>query len=406
MRLTEREIDRLACPPGSRDKLVFDDVQKGLAVRVTVTGSKTYLAQYTISGQKRRVPLGACSAISLTKAREACVGIMGNRAHGIDTAAERKVQAAADRAAAERERLTLAALVDSWQQLHLTQRRARYTREAVRALRHAFPRQWDRPAEELGRPAVVRVLDAIAKSGRTSIASRTAAYGRACFQWGLKRGTVAANPFSALPAIGEKPKRDRVLSDDELSAVWRAASVMPLPFGGIVRLLILTGQRREEVAGIAWAELSDDFSIWTIAANRTKNGVPHVVPLAEPARALLRALPRAGDLVMPGDRPPSPFSGWSKAKTRLDTTSGIADWVLHDLRRTMATGLQRLGVRLEVTEAVLNHISGSRAGIVGIYQRHDWAAEKRAALDAWAKHVMGAVEGRDPAANVVSLAGR
>src|SRR5207248_2399743 len=159
---------------------------------------------------------------------------------------------------------------------------------------------------------------------------------------------------------------------------------MALPFGAIVRLLILTGQRREEVGGMTWTELNGDFSTWTIAASRTKNGTPHVVPLADRTREVLRTLPRTGALVMPGDRPPAPFSGWSKAKARLVAESGIADWVLHDLRRTMATGLQRLGVRLEVTEAVLNHISGSRAGIVGIYQRHDWASEKRAALDAWA----------------------
>jgi integrase len=302
--------------------------------------------------------------------------------------------------------LTLAVLVDTWQQLHLTQRRARYAREAVRALRHAFPRQWDHPAERFDRAAVVRVLDGIAKAGHPSIASRTAAYGRACFQWALKRGTVAANPFAALPAIGEKPKRDRVLTDNELVAIWRAAAAMGPPFGPIVRLLILTGQRREEVGGMTWAELSDDFLTWTIAASRAKNGTPHVVPLAEPARELLRSLPRAGALVMPGDRPPAPFSGWSKAKARLDVAAGVADWVLHDLRRTMATGLQRLGVRLEVTEAALNHISGSRAGIVGIYQRHNWAAEKRAALEAWASHVMALVEGREPGANVVALAGR
>jgi integrase len=215
----------------------------------------------------------------------------------------------------------------------------------------------------------------------------------------------AINPFAALPAIGERPKRDRVLSDDELVAIWQAASATLPPFGNIVRLLILTGQRVAEVSGMGWAELSPDLSTWTIAASRAKNGVPHLVPLSRLAQEILRGLPRAGEIIMPG-RAEGAFNGFSKAKARLDTTSGVADWTLHDLRRTMATGLQRLGVRLEVTEAVLNHISGSRAGIVGIYQRHDWAAEKRAALDAWAAHVRAAIEGGEAEQNVITLAGR
>ena len=166
-------------------------------------------------------------------------------------------------------------------------------------------------------------------------------------------------------------------------------------------------------------ELSDDLSTWTIPGERTKNGAVHVVPLSEPARALLREL-LPGDvnevkrvaseaLVLPGAAS-TPFSGWSKAKAALDRAvavargASLAPWSVHDLRRTVATGLQRLGVRLEVTEAVLNHISGSRAGIAGVYQRHDWAAEKRAVLDAWAAHVLAAAEGQSPTGNVVTLA--
>jgi integrase len=166
-------------------------------------------------------------------------------------------------------------------------------------------------------------------------------------------------------------------------------------------LLILTGQRREEVAGMTWAEVSDDFSSWTIPASRAKNGATHIVPTSEPARELLRSLPQINELVFPGLR--GPFNGWSKAKSALDAKSGVTDWRLHDLRRTVATGLQRLGVRLEVTEQVLNHVSGSRAGIVGVYQRHDFANEKRAALEAWGSHVEAIVEGRTPESNVLKL---
>ena len=138
-------------------------------------------------------------------------------------------------------------------------------------------------------------------------------------------------------------------------------------------------------------------------SRRAKNGATHIVPLSAPAQDLLRGVPRSGELAFPGLR--GTFNGFSLAKAALDAKSGVTNWRLHDLRRTMATGLQRLGVRLEVTEQVLNHVSGSRAGIVGVYQRHDFASEKRAALDAWGEHVMRIAEGRAAMGNVVTLNG-
>jgi integrase len=229
---------------------------------------------------------------------------------------------------------------------------------------------------------------------------------------------VHANPFAHLPVTKSVAKRERVLTDDEIGEIWRAAGTVSVPYGTIIRILVLTGQRRGEVAGMTWGELSDDRSVWTMPGQRTKNGVTHVVPLSAPARDLIRGL-LPGDsnqvkriasdaLVLPGAAS-TPFSGWSKAKAALDRAvaevrgAGLPPWSVHDLRRTVATGLQRLGVRLEVTEAVLNHISGSRAGIAGVYQRHDWAAEKRAALDAWATHVLAVAEQRGVSDNVVKL---
>jgi integrase len=231
------------------------------------------------------------------------------------------------------------------------------------------------------------------------MAARSAAYGKAAYGWAVKRGTLSVNPFSNLP-VTPTVKRERVLCDDELAALWRATASAG-PFNGIVRLLLLTGQRREEVAGMTWAEVSDDFSTWIIPASRAKNGATHIVPLSMLVQDLLRSLLQFGEFVFPGVR--GPFNGWSKAKAGLDARAGVTNWRLHDLRRTAATGLQRLGVRLEVTEQVLNHVSGSRAGIVGIYQRHDFANEKRAALEAWGEHVEAIVEGRTLDGNVISL---
>jgi integrase len=290
--------------------------------------------------------------------------------------------------------------------LHLSNRRERYRSEAVRALRHAFGKAWDRPADALDRAAVVRSLDAIAKAGHGAIAARTAAYGRACFSWHAKRGAVTSNPFATLPAFGPRVSRERVLSDLELAAVWHAAEAIPGSFGRIVQLLILTGARRSEVAGMLWSELDADLETWSIGRDRMKAGAVHVVPLSPQARTLLSEIDRGDGLVLPGDRPGRPVGGWSKGKAALDRATSVEGWTLHDLRRTVATGLQRLGVRLEVTEAVLGHTSGSRAGIVGVYQRHDWQTEKRGALDAWGRHVEAIVNGEGATENVVKLAAR
>jgi integrase len=394
MKLTQRRIETIRCPAGKKDILVFDDEQKGLGVRVTAGGGKSFLAQYRHAGVKRRIPLGSCSAISLADARSAVKAIMGDVAKGSDPASERKRKAAHDA-------LTLETLVRQWETLNLADRRKRYATEAVRALRYAFASLLKTPAAELGRNAVVRVLDGLANDGKTAMASRTAAYGRACYQWAVKRGSLSTNPFHALP-LAAAVKRERVLTDDELRAIWRATE-KPSSYNGIVRASILSGQRREEIAGLTWRELAPDLATWTLPSSRTKNRAEHIIPLSEQMRALLGAQPRRDetDLVFPGLN--GPFNGFSKAKEALDKASRVNNWRLHDLRRSLASGLQKLGVRLEVTEAVLGHVSGSRAGIVGVYQRHNWADEKRAALDAWGAYVAALVEGREARGNVTSL---
>jgi len=398
LKLTETTIAKLACPPGKKDVLIFDEIQRGLAVRVTASGGKSYLVQYTASGVKRRIPLGA---LSLALARSAAAAVLGEVAQGRDPAGDRKAAALAAKVKAAHVALTLGVLVDQWAALGLADARASYSSEAVRAVRKAFAKQLPLPAADLSRADVIRVLDEITAAGSPQMAGRTAAYGRACYGWALKRGSVDVNPFVNLPTAAVV-RRDRVLSDPELRSIWQASA------GGgssnsIVRLLMLTGQRANEVAGMQWDELSDDLATWTVPGSRAKNGKASVVALSTQARAIIAGAVRyeGNKLVFPGET--GVYQGWGRAKDRLDEQSGVSGWVLHDLRRTVATGLQRLGVRLEVTEAVLNHVSGSRGGITGIYQRYTWDAEKRAALNAWGAHVEAIAEGREPAGNVTQL---
>jgi integrase len=397
MKLTQRRIEALECPAGKKDVLVFDDEQRGLGVRVTAGGGKSFLVQYRHAGEKRRMFLGLCAAVSLANARLAARQIVGAVAAGKDPAGDRKAAALE----AKREALTLDALIDQWAKLHLAGKRPNYSAAAVSALRRSFAKHLKAPAAGLDRATVVRVLDGLATAGKDATAGATARYGSALFGWAIRRGSLPVSPFERIP-IAATVRRDRVLSDDEIRRVWKATEGAGA-FNAIVRALLLTGQRREEVSGLTWSELDPGLSVWTLPATRSKNGEPHVIPVSAQMESLLRAQPRGSraDLVFPGDR--GVFSGWSKSKDRLDRRSGVTDWTLHDLRRTTATGLQKLGVRLEVTESVLNHISGSRAGIVGVYQRHEWSDEKCAALNAWGARVAAIVEGRDPANNVTEL---
>lgn len=418
VKLTMNRIAELQCPAEKKDMLVFDDEQRGLVVRVSANGSKSYLAQYTFAGSKRRVPLGSVSALSLKAAREAVQAIQGEVAKGHDPADERKSAAQEARRKALEDALTLDRLLEDWKSLHLADKREGYANEALRAVRRAFEKSRKLPAADLTRAVVVHALDAITREGSSAMASATRRYGAACYSWATKRGTVEVNPFANLPTVSTT-KRDRVLTDDELIALWRATAEGG-PFNAIVRTLLLTGQRREEVAGLTRDELSTDFATWTLPAARAKNGQDHIVPLSEAVRAIVRAAPEWKDsrLVFRGRG--GVFAGFSKAKDELDTRmlkhlvmlaaergeekpEALKPWRLHDLRRTLATGLQCLGVRLETTEAVLNHVSGSRAGIVGVYQRHDFSAEKRVALDAWAEHVAAVVDGRKVKENIIEL---
>ena len=246
-------------------------------------------------------------AFSLSKAREAAAAVMGDVAKERNPAAERKEAAAAEWAKRVRGRLTLAILIQDSARLHLAHRRPRYATKAVRALRHALAKHLERPAEDLDRAAVVHALDSLSRrrkaKGKDQVAPRNRHRWPHRRLWtsllrsAIKRGTVPSNPFAELPLPTTINKRDRVLNDEEVTAIWRAAGEATHPFGAIVRLLMLTGQRREEVAGMTWAELSEDLATWTIPATRTKNGIPHLVPLSQPASKILQALRSDG----PGD---------------------------------------------------------------------------------------------------------
>ena len=258
------------------------------------------------------------------------------------------------------------------------------------------------------------------------MANRTLAVFRKLCNWAVSKDIIAASPCLGIEAPTGERSRDRVLGDEEIKLAWQAFELIGGPFGPVCKLLLLTGARRDEVASMEWRELDLEAKVWRLPKERTKNKRPHEISLSGAAVEIIKGLPRIegrSGLVFSTTGKTS-VSGFSRAKTAIDRhiaetlrkeaeTRGEdsaeikapEQWQVHDLRRTVATNLQKLGVKLEVTEAVLNHVSGSRAGIVGIYQRHEYAAEKRAALDAWARRLEEIVSGAG-ASNVVQWKAR
>src|SRR5262249_28570771 len=252
---------------------------------------------------------------------------------------------------------------------------------------------------------VLAILARGADGGPPIAAHRVFAAVRKFFNWCAARDILAASPCAGVKPPTAERARDRVLSDDELRVVWAAADKLGGTFGPLVKLLALTGQRRDEVARMRWAEVDIKNRLWTLAPARVKNNQPHEVPLSTATLAVLERVPRvAGSPFVLTNGGASPASGYSKGKRRIDALlpAGMPAWRLHDLRRTCASGLARLGINLPTIEKTLNHTSHSFAGIVRVYQKHSFADEKRAALEAWGNFVAALVEGK-PASKVVRL---
>jgi integrase len=264
-------------------------------------------------------------------------------------------------------------------------------------MKDAMPFLYGRDIGSIGRRDILDILDRMEERGHPIGARRMHARLHRLFVWAIGRGIIAVNPVSGAPKPGTETIRERALNDQELLKVWNAAGELRA-YGNVVRMLILTGLRRDEIGSLRWDELDLEAGVITIPGSRTKNGEPHLIPLSAPALAILAGVPRNGDFVF------GRMSGWSRRKAMLDELAPIAPWRLHDLRRTLATGLQKLKVPLVVTESVLGHTAGSRGGIVKVYQQHDYLDEKRAALESWGAHVMAVIHG-DVRGNVVLFRG-
>ena len=379
--LTDETVEAVESPSSGMIELA-DNVTVGLRIRVSSTGMRTFILRRRVQGKMQTITLGRFSrtGFGVEAARSAAVPILQR-----DSAPRALLkQRQADQ--------TMRALVRSY----LTSKgHLKSVREIKRILhRDILPHFGDRQPETISRSEITSYLDEF-KSSSTALAA--AAQLHAFFSWYLPRcDALTHNPCSDAGRPPRIKARDRILTAEEIRALWKVSGREGAPFGTGVRLLMLTLQRRSEVFGAHLDEFDLGNAQWLIPAARTKNCRSHFVPLSVAAVRVLRGETSrgAGGLLFPSRANPShSVSGFSKAWKRMceavekEMGRAVERFTMHDLRRTGATMLQSLGVRIEVTEAVLNHVTGSRGGIVGVYQRHHYLPEKTEALSAWARHL-------------------
>jgi len=399
MRLTLKSATALRLPPGKKDHIEFDDVLPGFGLRLREGGSRTWVYQYTLGSKQRRIALGKAGALTPEKARELAADLHAKVRLGGDPAADK----ALGKASAA---LSFKAIADRYltrQRLALRPRSYNDVERHMLAYSKCFHGM---PIATIDQRTVAARLGQIVDESGAVTANRVRATLSAMYSWAMREGLVAANPV-ALTNQQPEQARDRVLSDAELVAIWNACR--DDDYGRIVRLLLLSGQRLSEIANLHWSELDFARNLIELPAARVKNKLAHQVPMSDYMSAILAAQRRIEGRDLLFGRGERSFQGWNLAKQKLDARIAAAGkplppWTHHDLRRTCATRMADLGVLPHVIEAVLNHVSGHKAGIAGIYNRAVYAAEKAQALTLWANHIAAITQGRTD--NVTPLAKR
>jgi len=388
MKFSPRNTASLKLPAGKLDHIEWDDTVSGFGIRIREGGSRTWIYRYRFGNIQRSFKLGDANSVPLAVARKNASQLEAEVRLGGDPAGKKDL-------AKQEGQNTFALVAERFLDARRPEVRPSTITEYERHLRRDCSSLHRLPVSSVTQAGIAKLLNGATGS---ATANRLRATLSAMFVWALKEGMVL--PHGNVAAFTRKraeTARDRVLSDKELRTIGAALSNDD--YSTILRLLILTGSRADEIAGLEWAEIVD--GALNLPGSRTKNGRGHTIPLSKPALKILATIERRGDHVF-GKRD-SGFSGWSKAKKRLDTKLGksVAPWRVHDLRRTCASGMQRLGVRVEVIERALNHVSGSFRGVAGVYQRDPMSDDVHDALERWGWHVTALVEGRK--ANVVLM---
>jgi integrase len=393
--LTVKAIDALK--PAAARLEIPDGAMPGLYLIVQPSGAKSWAVRYRLGQRTRKMTLGPLERVTLADARKAALDALDVAAEGRDPAIEARDAVASKRSSSN----AAEELLEEFVRRHVSKQRSAV--ETTRIIeKHLKPAWRGRAIRTIGPADVLAVVEPIADDGKGYLANRVFATARKFLNWNVERRILPMSPIVGMRPPAAEESRQRVLADWEIRALWQACDRIGWPWGDFAKLLLLTAQRREEVAGAPRSEfdLESKSPAWLIPASRAKNGEEHLVPLAPAVVEIIRGIGRVegpGDFLL-STNGESPISGFAKGKARIDAAmlevlreadpnAVLTPWRFHDLRRTAASGLQKLKQPIHVVEAVLNHKSGTVSGVAAIYGRYDYAAEKRAALVAWAKHV-------------------
>ena len=380
LKLTKSAIDALPTP--TTDTVYWDAAAPGFGLKVTPKGRKVFVVLYRTGGsgsRLRKYTIGPYGRVTLHQARVAAQKVFAAKLEGRDPAAEKR--AARRRVVADR----VEDLLESFISQHVSQNRS--AAEISRLLRREIGQPWTgKSIHEVTKRDVVDLVMAIVERGAPLAANKVLKSMKTFLNWCVGRAVLDHSPADGVPFPTKEVARDRVLSDEELGRVMRAARTIDGPYGSLVEFLALTGQRREEAAQLRWDEINLDQAIWTIPGSRTKNGKAHIVHLSAQALALIERLKRDGPFVLaiPSGKP---FRQFSRFKRKLDSICGVTDWCLHDFRRTCVSGMAGLGIPPHIADKILNHQAGTISDVAAVYQRHQFLKERRVALEQWGAHV-------------------
>jgi integrase len=358
--LTDKFCGSAKPAAGQRQTDWFDEGSPGLALRVSAT-AKGWSYFFTLGGRKARMSLGTYPATSLAKARTKADEARAELEKGRDP---RALQATAE---------TLRSVGEAWLEREGSKLRTGEDRKAVLE-RAIYPALGDRLIGDIRRSEVVRLLDDITDDRGPAAAHKALEVLRRVFNWYAARSDDFHSPIVRGMSPMKPNKRDRILTDDELRAIWRMAESAGV-FGRYVRFLLLSGARRTEASHMRWVEL--DGPDWTLPPARNKTKLPLLRPLSEAALSVIGTRPEDAEFVFSLNDGSTPLAGYSECKMAFDRQCGMSGWTLHDLRRTARSLLSRVGIPSDHAERVLGHVIG---GVRGVYDRHEYRQEKRAAL--------------------------
>ena len=378
--LTDRTVADAAPPESGRVEL-WDAELPGFGLRISATGRRSWQVMYRIDGRKRRLTLGSFPALPLKLARDAARATLKEVARGHDPAAQR--------ASVRGGELTFARFAQAYVERYAKRSKRTWAADARMIEADLLPAWGRRAVDGIGRRDVIEIVEAVCARGHPYAANRRLSLLRTMFAWGVEVDLVRATPVVGVAAPGREVRRQRVLDDAEVAALWRAWEAMAWPFGALFKLLLLTAQRRNQVASLRLGDIGFANQVWTVPDGAAAARRGHQLPLSTHSLEILTSVPRANSAyVFPArGRPQRPASGFSKAARRASDLSGVADWRCEDLRRTAAAGMMGLGAPAPVVRNILDRAAASTVGGVDVGDARSGFADMRAALESWGERV-------------------